>query len=106
MAVDAHVAGPDSYDLVLMNLQIPVMDGLEATKIITERKKELQTLYPMVCFLTAPALSDYQAKADEDGGDAFISKPFKIETIRDLSGITMICKKRSARVWVHTRCPA
>ena len=70
------------YKLIFMDLQMPIMDGIEATHIITKRKTELAMSYPKVIFLTAHALQDYQDRAQEVGGDGFISKPFKLDIIK------------------------
>ena len=69
-----------SFDLVLMDLKMPVMDGLEATRIIKERHPEL----PVVA-LTANVFESDRIKASEAGCDDFIAKPVNrarcIETI-------------------------
>mmetsp|Transcript_57582 Transcript_57582/g.140626 ORF Transcript_57582/g.140626 Transcript_57582/m.140626 type:complete len:1246 (+) Transcript_57582:301-4038(+) len=73
------------YDLIFMDWCMPVMDGLEATRIIQARKAENNNKqYPRIVFLTAHALTDYQQKANEVGCDGFISKPFKSDVIKDL----------------------
>jgi len=66
------------YDVIFMDLQMPVMDGLEATSIITQRQER-----PKIIFLTAHALKDYQDQAIAAGGDGFVSKPFKIGLIQE-----------------------
>lgn len=68
-----------TYDIIFMDMQMPIMDGLEATSIISKREKR-----PRIVFLTAHALKEFQAQAKEAGGDDFISKPFKIEVIRGI----------------------
>lgn len=68
-----------AFDIIFMDMQMPVMDGLEATSIISHR-----TSHPRIVFLTAHALSEYQEKALEAGGDGFISKPFKLDVIRGI----------------------
>lgn len=72
------------YDVIFMDLQMPVMDGLEATGIISSRKRLKNESYPKIAFLTAHALQDYQDKAADSGGDGFISKPFKLEMLKEL----------------------
>jgi PAS domain S-box-containing protein len=62
----------ESYDIVLMDLQMPVMDGFEASKEI-RGIKEFETL-PIIA-LTADALSDVIAKALEVGMNDYITKP-------------------------------
>lgn len=66
------------YDIIFMDMQMPIMDGLEATSIISQRQ-----IHPKIVFLTAHALSEYQEKAIEAGGDCFISKPFKLAAIKE-----------------------
>jgi signal transduction histidine kinase/CheY-like chemotaxis protein len=76
-AFDAFCAG--SFDLVLMDMQMPNMDGLEATRLI--RRWEMQNGAPRVPImaLTANALpADRQACLDS-GMDAYLAKPLRIE---------------------------
>ena len=63
---------------------MPILDGLEATTILTARRNAANERFPKIAFLTAHALSDYQEKAAKAGADGFISKPFKIDIIRGL----------------------
>ena len=58
------------------------MNGLQATLLL--KQELLLEQCPKIIFLTAHALKDYQEKATEVGGDGFISKPFKINHIKDL----------------------
>lgn len=67
-AVDMVDAG--GIDLVLMDMRMPVMDGLEATKIIKERHPEL----PVIA-LTANAFGSDRDAAFDAGCDAFLPKP-------------------------------
>jgi PAS domain S-box-containing protein len=71
-----------SFDLVLMDVQMPVMDGLAATRAI-RANPALQGL-PVVA-MTANATSEDRARCMEAGMDAFISKPIQppvlIETV-------------------------
>lgn len=70
-AVDLCKSNP-KIDLVLMDIKIPVMSGLEATKIIKKMNQDL----PVVA-QTAYATPDDREKAMEAGCDDFISKPFE-----------------------------
>lgn len=80
-----EMAGNGNIDLILMDMKMPVMDGVEATKIIKEKKPNL----PIVA-LTANAFeSDRQTMMDA-GCDEFLSKPVSSEkclaTIEELIG--------------------
>jgi PAS domain S-box-containing protein len=86
-AVDWLLAHPGEIDLVLMDVQMPVMDGIEATRILRSMP-QFATL-PIVA-LTAGAFSSHQEAARNAGMDHFIAKPFDIpltiELIRQLTG--------------------
>ena len=58
------------FDMVLMDIKMPVMDGLEATTAIREFNQEI----PIVA-LTANAFDSDRQQAMEAGCDAFLSKP-------------------------------
>lgn len=62
------------YDLILMDLQMPVMDGYEATRKIKELDKYKANKIPILA-LTASAMTDIRDKVQDYGMDDFISKP-------------------------------
>ncbi len=72
------------YDLILMDIQMPVMDGLTATKAI--RQYERQEGWPPthIVALTALALKEEATKIFEAGCDAHLTKPIKKSTLLDL----------------------
>jgi len=79
------VSATMDYDIIFMDLQMPVMDGFEATRIISGRRRNgHDAKFPVIAILTAHAIEDFQQKAEEAGGDGFISKPFKVDTIKNL----------------------
>jgi signal transduction histidine kinase/ligand-binding sensor domain-containing protein/DNA-binding response OmpR family regulator len=66
-----------SYDVVLMDMQMPVMDGLEATRLI----KKHYPVHPYIIALTANALQQDKDKCFEAGMDDYISKPVNLEEL-------------------------
>ena len=69
------------FDLVLMDCQMPVMDGYEATRTIRRLHANRTTRLPIIA-LTANALQDDEAKCIKAGMDAFLAKPFSIAQLR------------------------
>lgn len=65
------------YDLVLMDMQMPVMDGLTATRMI---RSDLNNLTPIIA-LTANVTKEAVEKAFEAGMNEYISKPFEEEDL-------------------------
>jgi CheY-like chemotaxis protein/anti-sigma regulatory factor (Ser/Thr protein kinase) len=74
-AVEA--ANQKDYDIILMDMQMPVMDGLEATKII----RKTVTKQPVIIALTANAMADDEETCLKAGMDDYISKPVKLEEL-------------------------
>ncbi len=68
------------YDLVLMDLQMPVMDGFSATRIIRELPGEKYKELPIIA-LTAASEQYYQEKVQLAGFNDFINKPFHAEEL-------------------------
>lgn len=66
------------YDLVLMDLDMPQMDGFESTKQI--RKEHPAEELPIIA-LTANALDDYDDRCYQAGMNDYITKPFQIEKL-------------------------
>ncbi|MGR9115527.1 MAG: response regulator [Gammaproteobacteria bacterium] len=80
-------ANPGQIDVTLMDIQMPIMDGYEATRLIRE-EPGLATL-PVVA-LTAGAFKNQQAAALAAGMNGFIAKPFDVDEL-----ITLLQQYRS-----------
>jgi signal transduction histidine kinase/CheY-like chemotaxis protein len=77
-----------SFDLALMDVQMPEMDGFEATAIIRQREKATGTHLPIIA-LTAHAMKSDEERCLASGMDTYVSKPFRagalIQAIQSLA---------------------
>ena len=87
-AVDTIAASKHGYyDLVLMDIQMPVMNGYEATKGIRALNDAVLAAIPIVA-MTANAFDEDRKAAKESGMNGFISKPINLdEIIEVLNGV-------------------
>ena len=100
-AVEKVYAG--NYDLVLMDLQMPVMDGMEATRIL--RDDPLNQKLPIIA-LTAHAISGFRERCLELGMNDFLSKPFSPEEMLFiLSKYLSFRAKESAKQLIEDKMP-
>ena len=72
-ALDALEAA--SFDAVLMDMQMPVMDGLTATRVLRAREAAAGTAPVLVIMLTANAMEEHVAAAKAAGADLHLAKP-------------------------------
>jgi CheY-like chemotaxis protein len=66
----------NDFDLVLMDVQMPVMDGWKATEVIRHQEQDTGRHIPILA-LTAHAMKDYQERCYQAGMDGFLTKPFR-----------------------------
>jgi len=66
----------ESFDLVLMDIQMPEMDGLAATALIRQRERETGNHMPIIA-VTAHAMKGDRERCLEAGMDGYIAKPIK-----------------------------
>ena len=78
-ALDAMAAEP--FDVVLMDMQMPVLDGLSATAEIRRREAALGRPRTPVIMLTANALEEHVQAGQAAGGDWHLSKPIRAEDL-------------------------
>ena len=80
------ITGGGRPDLVLMDVQMPVMDGIKATECIRRREREsVRRRLPIVA-LTAGAFEEDRQRCLAAGMDAFLSKPVKLEELAAVLG--------------------
>lgn len=72
--------GSNKYDLILMDIQMPVMDGIVATRKIREIESSTGTYTPIIA-ITANALSGDKEVCIAAGMNDYIAKPFQIEVL-------------------------
>ncbi len=75
----AALAGKD-FDLVLMDIQMPKMDGFETTRAIREQERETGGHIPIIA-MTAHALKGDRERCLAAGMDEYVGKPIQIEAL-------------------------
>jgi CheY-like chemotaxis protein len=83
-AVEVYCAAHGEFGLVFMDIQMPVMNGMEASQAI--RKYEKQSCLPSAVIVALTALNSTEAKqaAMDSGVDEFLSKPISMKKIKDV----------------------
>lgn len=74
---------PGDYDMILMDIQMPVMDGLEATRRIRSGENPLGRTIPILA-MTANAFLEDMQKSKEAGMDEHMSKPVDISALEQV----------------------
>ena len=71
---------PGEFDVILMDIMMPVMNGYEATKMIRSLDREDAKKIPIIA-MTANAFTEDRIRAKEAGMDEHISKPVDVELL-------------------------
>lgn len=74
--------GQDNFDLVFMDCQMPVLNGIDATKIIRRSGKHYSTV--AIVALTASAVEGDELTCREAGMDGYLAKPVRMQQIVDI----------------------
>jgi CheY-like chemotaxis protein len=78
--LEATERDEQTFDLVLMDVQMPEMDGLEATTAIREREKSTDRHLPIVA-LTAHAMMGDRERCIAAGMDGYVTKPVQVQVL-------------------------
>jgi len=74
----------DIFDVIFMDIQMPIMTGIEATHAIITYEKENKLAHIPIVALTANALKGDKERFLKQGMDQYISKPIKLDEIRNI----------------------
>jgi len=75
-----NILNKDDFDIVLMDLSMPVMDGAEATKKIRESIRFRNKHIPVI-FVTTNDFEHERLRCIENGGDDYLIKPIDIDEL-------------------------
>jgi CheY-like chemotaxis protein len=70
------------FDLILMDIQMPKLDGIQATEAIREHERSTGEHIPIIA-MTAHALSGDEEEILKHGFDDYVSKPFELHDLTD-----------------------
>jgi PAS domain S-box-containing protein len=88
-----NLAYRGAFDVVLMDVQMPVMNGWEATAAIRAHERNTGSHVPIIA-MTAHALQEDIARCTASGMDGYVSKPFQIEVL--LKELDRVLKTQTA----------
>ena len=83
-------------DLIICDVMMPVMDGLECTRRI---KEEVTTSHIPVLMLTACSMDEQRAQGYDSGADAYLSKPFDITVLKSRCRNLIQNRRRIKELW-------
>jgi len=80
-AFDAYKTSPGSCKIILMDISMPVMDGLESTRLIRGFERERKLKPANVILLTGLASASVQQEAFSSGANLFLTKPVRLKDL-------------------------
>ncbi len=79
-----YMSGERKYDIIFMDVNMPVTDGVEATQMIVAREKETGFSHVPIVALTAMAMKGDRERFLSAGMDGYLSKPIDTRKLRDI----------------------
>ncbi len=92
LAIDAYRKNPALYDLILMDIQMPIMNGIDATKEIIKYEIENHIPHTNIVALTANAIKGDKETYFEAGMDNYLPKPIDTNTLDKILSQYLIMK--------------
>ena len=80
--------GKGSFDVVLLDLVMPEMDGFEATAVIRVKEKQTGEHVPIIA-MTAHAMKGDRERCIDAGMDGYVSKPIRLEPLFETLGTVL-----------------
>ena len=77
--VDAYVANSHKYDVIFMDIQMPVLNGVDATKAILKYETSSNVTHTPIIAVTANALKGDRERFISEGMDEYVSKPINLK---------------------------
>ena len=92
----------ESFDLVLIDVQMPIMDGIETTRALRRLEAQSGTHLPVIG-LTAHAMESDRQRCLDAGMDDYLAKPFKVADLDAVLARQMSAKKPSSAVSIDLK---
>ncbi|GAB2188500.1 hypothetical protein MAH1_01060 [Sessilibacter sp. MAH1] len=81
LAVDAVINAPVPFDMILMDCEMPEMDGFQAARLIREFERENQRVPITIIALTAHVLAEHQTAVFASGMNYYLTKPMSMQSL-------------------------